>query len=94
MNLVADTIKRALSPADYYDTWSGRPSAEGWVDGGLCPFHADNHPGSYRVNLQTGGFVCFACGAEGGDIVSHYQKVNNVSFGQALRELARQALGQ
>lgn len=94
MNLVADTVKRALAPADYYDTWTGRPSADGWVDGGLCPFHADNHPGSYRVNLLTGGFVCFACGAKGGDIIAHHQNVNNVSFSQALKELARQALGR
>ena len=94
MNLVADTIKRALRPADYYDTWSGRPSAEGWVDGGLCPFHDDNHPGSYRVNLETGGYVCFSCGAKGGDIIAHYQQAHNFSFGRALRELARQALGR
>ena len=94
MNLVADTIKRALSPADYYDTCSGRPSAEGWVDGGLCPFHDDNHPGSYRVNLETGGYVCFSCGAKGGDIIAHYQQAHNFSFGRALRELARQALGR
>ena len=94
MNLIADTIKRALSPADYYDTWSGRPSTDGWVDGGLCPFHADNHPGSYRVNLLTGGFICFACGAKGGDIIAHYQQAHDISFAQALKELARQALGQ
>jgi DNA primase len=92
MNPVAEAIKRAIDPADYYGTASGRPTAEGWSEGGLCPFHADSHPGSYRVNLKSGGFICFACGEKGGDLITHYQKVNDVSFAQALKELARLAL--
>ncbi len=31
---------------------------------GLCPFHDDHHP-SLSVNLQTGQWVCFACGRDG-----------------------------
>ena len=31
---------------------------------GLCPFHQDSNA-SFSVNLQTGLYKCFACGAEG-----------------------------
>ena len=31
---------------------------------GLCPFH-DDRESSFSVNLQTGQYTCFACGASG-----------------------------
>lgn len=32
----------------------------------LCPFHNDTNVGSFSVNMQTGHYLCFACGAKGG----------------------------
>jgi DNA primase len=55
---------------------------------GLCPFHDDHRP-SLSVNIKTGLFRCFACGV-GGDVFTFYQRINNVDFKTALRELAKE----
>lgn len=52
----------------------------------LCPFHNDKHP-SFLISPDKGIAYCFACNS-GGDIFSFYQKIENVDFPQAIRELA------
>jgi DNA primase len=52
----------------------------------LCPFHQDSHP-SFLVSPDKGIAYCFAC-QNGGDIFSVYQKLENVDFVQALKDLA------
>ncbi len=52
----------------------------------LCPFHNDSKP-SLLVSPDKGIAYCFAC-RSGGDIFSFYQKIENVDFPQAIRELA------
>ncbi len=52
----------------------------------LCPFHQDSHP-SFLVSPDKGIAYCFAC-QNGGDIFSVYQKLENVDFIQALKDLA------
>ena len=59
----------------------------GWHDGGLCPFHDDQHAGSFKINLDTGAFRCFSCGAAGGDILSFYRLKYCCGFMDALRDL-------
>ncbi len=54
---------------------------------GLCPFHDDHHP-SLSINLINGLFNCFACGVKG-DVFTFYQKIKNVDFKTALKEIAR-----
>ncbi len=54
---------------------------------GLCPFHAEKTP-SFTVNPQRGSFHCFGC-SEGGDVFSFYMKYHNVTFPEALQNLAR-----
>ncbi len=56
---------------------------------GLCPFHDDNNP-SMHVNDEKGFFHCFSCGA-GGDMFGFLMRYSNVSFPEALKELARKA---
>ncbi len=56
---------------------------------GLCPFHPDKNP-SFVVNPERNSFYCFGCG-EGGDIYTFFMKFHNLSFPQALEELARRA---
>lgn len=56
---------------------------------GICPFHADNHP-SFSVKPEDQIFRCFGCGASG-DVISFLQRINDVSFGEALKDLARRA---
>jgi len=55
----------------------------------LCPFHAEKTP-SFMVSPELQIFKCFGCG-EGGDVISFYAKMEGVSFGEALREMARRA---
>lgn len=84
-------VKAYIPPADFYRaelTAMPVPRGSGWREGGLCPFHADKHAGSFRVNLETGAFVCFACGTKGGDIVAFIQQRDGLSFPDATRKLA------
>jgi DNA primase len=88
----AAKVKAAVSPLDFYRVeLPGMPppkSESGWVDGGLCPFHDDKHKGNFRVNLDTGAFTCFACGAKGSDIISFAQLRHALSFRDALKAVA------
>ena len=56
---------------------------------GLCPFHAEKTP-SFIVFPDSGNYHCFGCG-EGGDVFSFLMKTQNLSFSEALRELAQRA---
>ncbi|MGC3953460.1 MAG: DNA primase [Propionicimonas sp.] len=56
---------------------------------GLCPFHDEKTP-SFRVTPSKGFYHCFGCG-EGGDVISFVQKVNNVTFVEAVEWLADRA---
>lgn len=52
---------------------------------GCCPFHKDRHP-SLAVNPEKQCFICFACG-EKGDVISFLQKIEGISFGEAIDKL-------
>jgi DNA primase len=56
---------------------------------GLCPFHAEKTP-SFNVHEQRQYFHCFGCG-EKGDVFSFLVKIEQRSFIEVLRDLARQA---
>jgi len=88
--LNADYIKQSLSPRDFYghELPGAKLKRPGWNDGGLCPFHSDNRPGSFRVNLTTGAFNCFACGAAGGDVIAFVMALYGLQFVEALAKLA------
>ncbi len=53
---------------------------------GLCPFHDEKSP-SFHVRPNHGHFHCFGCG-EGGDVYAFIQKVEHVSFVEAVERLA------
>ena len=74
--LSAKTIKQQLSPREFYEEENGLQSSRdhGWVDGGLCPFHDDSRSGNFRLNLDFGGYRCFACGAKGSDVIAFIQR--------------------
>ena len=52
----------------------------------LCPFHNDSNP-SLHVSDKKGVFKCFPCDA-GGDAIAFVQKYKNLSFREALLEIA------
>ncbi|MBI0446416.1 DNA primase [Deinococcus sp. DB0503] len=64
------------------------PAGKGRLKG-LCPFHQEKSP-SFQVDTEQGYFYCFGCKA-GGDVFSFVQRIENLSFGDALRKLAERA---
>ncbi len=56
---------------------------------GLCPFHGEKTP-SFHVHPDRGFFKCFGCG-QGGDVIKFVQQMENLSFPEAARVLARRA---
>jgi DNA primase len=53
---------------------------------GLCPFHDEKTP-SFQVTPSRGFYYCFGCG-EGGDVITFMQKIDNLSFAEAVERLA------
>ncbi|HEY0237985.1 MAG TPA: DNA primase, partial [Friedmanniella sp.] len=53
---------------------------------GLCPFHDEKTP-SFQVTPARGFYYCFGCG-EGGDVISFQQKIDSLSFAEAVERLA------
>lgn len=53
---------------------------------GLCPFHDERSP-SFNVRPHVGQYHCFGCG-EGGDVISFVQKIDHLSFTEAVEKLA------
>ncbi|MEE4377304.1 MAG: CHC2 zinc finger domain-containing protein [Candidatus Competibacteraceae bacterium] len=89
--LSPDVLKAALPAAAYYPTvlpTLPAPKRAGWINGGLCPFHADQHTGNFRIHWETGAFTCFACGAKGGDIIAFHQTLHGLEFKDAIDDLA------
>ena len=52
-----------------------------------CPFHNENTP-SFNVNAQKNFYHCFGCGASG-DAISFLREHDNLSFVEAVEELAK-----
>jgi DNA primase len=55
---------------------------------GLCPFHDEKSP-SFNVRPAIGRWHCFGCG-EGGDVIAFVQKVDHLTFAEAVERLAAQ----
>ncbi|HSA92845.1 MAG TPA: DNA primase, partial [Terriglobales bacterium] len=56
---------------------------------GLCPFHKEKTP-SFSVHATRQFYHCFGCGASG-DVFSFVQKMESVSFPEAVRNVAQKA---
>jgi len=80
-----DEIKKSINIVEFIGRYVNLQKA-GSSYRGLCPFHSDNDP-SFYVHPQRGFFHCFGCG-EKGDIITFYQKIENLSFSEAVKRLA------
>ncbi len=81
---------RELSPvADVISEHVTLKSAGGGSLKGLCPFHDERSP-SFNVTPARGFWHCFGCG-EGGDVISFIQKIDVLSFSEAVEHLAARA---
>ena len=56
----------------------------------LCPFHVERTP-SFVIYPDTGSWRCYGGCSEGGDVISFVMKKENMSFAQALENLADRA---
>ena len=56
---------------------------------GLCPFHDEKTP-SFNVTPARGLWYCFSC-ADGGDVIRFVEKVDNLTFPEAVERLAARA---
>src|SRR5947209_5995183 len=54
---------------------------------GLCPFHGEKTP-SFSVHATRQFFHCFGCGVSG-DVFTFVQKIDNVTFPEAVRLVAQ-----
>jgi DNA primase len=61
-------------------------SAGGGSLKGLCPFHDERTP-SFHVTPSRGMWYCFGC-SEGGDVLNFVQKIDHLSFAEAVEKLA------
>jgi len=56
---------------------------------GLCPFHSEKTP-SFAVSPEKQIYHCFGCG-KGGSVINFIMEIENLSFADAVRFLARRA---
>lgn len=84
-----DTVQRILDTADIVDVVSDyvrlRRRGSGFI--GLCPFHNERTP-SFSVSKTKGMCKCFSCG-KGGSPVGFIMEIEQVSYPEALRMLAK-----
>jgi DNA primase len=64
-------------------------SAGGGSVKGLCPFHDEKTP-SFNVTPSRGLWYCHGC-AEGGDVIKFVQKIDALTFVEAVEKLAARA---
>src|SRR6266700_3219255 len=53
----------------------------------LCPFHKEKTP-SFSVHATRQFYHCFGCG-QSGDVFSFVQKIENITFPEAVRAVAQ-----
>jgi len=63
-----------------------RQNGSDWKMAGLCPMHADNRPGSFKINVVTGAYKCHSC-QSGGNPVAFVIGKYGVSVKDAIRHI-------
>jgi DNA primase len=81
-----DEVRSRTNIADIVGEYVSLKSAGVGSMKGLCPFHEERSP-SFHVRPQVGYYHCFGCG-EGGDVFTFVQKLDHVSFSEAVERLA------
>ncbi|WP_341954588.1 DNA primase [Salinibacterium sp. TMP30] len=81
-----DEVRSRTNLADIVGDYVALKSAGSGSMKGLCPFHEERSP-SFHVRPQVGFYHCFGCG-EGGDVFTFLQRMDHVSFSEAVERLA------
>lgn len=84
-----DAIKRANDLVEVAREHAVPLRRRGRTYFGRCPFHAERTP-SFGVSRDAGLFHCFGCGV-GGDVIRFVERIERVSFPEAVARLARRA---
>lgn len=86
-----DIIEEVRSRSDIVDVISHYVNLQkkGSQYFGLCPFHNEK-TGSFSVSPQKQMYYCFGCGA-GGNVFSFLMNYENMTFKEAVEELAQRA---
>lgn len=78
---------RVPDPVSYFAAQDVRligPAAATWKTT-ACPMHGGSD--SLRVNTHSGGWICMACGAKGGDMLGYHMQAHGLTFVDAARQL-------
>ena len=81
-----DEVRQRVNIAEVVGQYVTLKSAGVGSMKGLCPFHDERSP-SFHVRSQSGFYHCFGCG-EGGDVYTFVQKMDHISFQEAVERLA------
>ena len=84
---LADTVKQQADIVRVIGDYVRLKKTGAQNFGGLCPFHKEKTP-SFSVHATRQFFHCFGCGASG-DVFSFVQKIENVTFPEAVRAIAQ-----
>ena len=83
-----EEIKARIDLADLIASYGVQVKTAGSSKKACCPFHNEKTP-SFNINEARGFYHCFGCG-ESGDAIKFVQKMEGLSFMEAVRKLADQ----
>ena len=83
-----EEIKARIDLADLIASYGVQVKTAGSSKKACCPFHNEKTP-SFNINESRGFYHCFGCG-ESGDAIKFVQKMEGLTFMEAVRKLAEQ----
>ena len=85
---VVEEIKARIDLADLISSYGIAVKTAGSTKKACCPFHHEKTP-SFNINERKGFYHCFGCG-ESGDAIKFVQKMDGLTFVEAVKKLAAQ----
>jgi hypothetical protein len=83
---MSEFIKTALpDPASYFEAEGLKLDGRGKWRTTACMFHDGSD--SLRINTQSGGWICMACGIKGGDVLAYHMAAHGLEFIDAAKAL-------
>lgn len=80
---------RLPEPVSYFEGQGLALTGRGKWRTARCDFHGGSD--SMRINTESGGWCCMACGAHGGDVLAYEMQTRGLDFVDAARALGAYA---